>query len=75
MTDITNHLQTITKNIEAAASKANRGPHTVHLLAVSKPGRQKIFLKQPKRGNSLSVKTMNRKPSPKSSLSANPGRI
>lgn len=36
MTDITNHLQTITKNIEAAACKANRDPHTVHLLAVSK---------------------------------------
>ena len=36
MTDITHHLQTITKNIESAASKANRDPHTVHLLAVSK---------------------------------------
>lgn len=36
MTDIATHLQTITKNIEAAASKAHRDPHTVHLLAVSK---------------------------------------
>ena len=36
MTIITHHLQTITKNIESAASKANRDPHTVHFLAVSK---------------------------------------
>ena len=36
MTDITNHLQTITKNIEAAVNKAKRDPSTVHLLAVSK---------------------------------------
>lgn len=36
MTTITNHLQTITKNIEAAAKKADRNPDTVHLLAVSK---------------------------------------
>ncbi len=36
MTTITSHLQTITKNIEAAAKKADRNPDTVHLLAVSK---------------------------------------
>lgn len=36
MTDIANHLQTITKKIGQAAVAANRLPDTVHLLAVSK---------------------------------------
>lgn len=36
MTAIKHHLQTITKNIEATAVKAERSPATVHLLAVSK---------------------------------------
>lgn len=50
MTDITNHLQTITKNIEATASNANRDPHTVHLLAVSKTRPPEDILEAAKAG-------------------------
>lgn len=75
MTDITNHLQTITKNIEVAASNANRDPHTVHLLAVSKTRPPEDILEAAKAGQLAFGENYEQEAVSKIRLFASPVRI